>query len=227
MQFAIKKFRRIALFITFISVTIALNSCTDNYKESETVMAIEPSAELKINMRKLWTDHIIWTRNVILCIVDDLPGKDEAVKRLLQNQVELGNAFKPYYGEAAGNELTRLLNPHITLAAEVVVAAKNKNNRALNKANSRWYANADDIALFLSQINTNWNESDMKMMFHEHLKMAASEANNRINKDYPADIIEFDKMHTEILVMADMFADGIVTQFPETFTNANNNSTNR
>src|SRR5205814_384537 len=81
------------------------------------------SVELKTAMRKLWEDHITWTRNVILCIVDSLPGTDQAVKRLLQNQVDIGNAIKPYYGADAGKKLTDLLTPHITIAAEVVKAA--------------------------------------------------------------------------------------------------------
>jgi len=35
--------------------------------------------ELRTNMRKLWEDHITWTRNVICCLVYDLPGADQAV----------------------------------------------------------------------------------------------------------------------------------------------------
>src|SRR5688572_23663567 len=67
----------------------------------------KPSAcDLKSDMRKLWEDHIIWTRNVIFNIIDGLPGTTEAVNRLLQNQVDIGNAIKPYYGESAGNQLT-------------------------------------------------------------------------------------------------------------------------
>jgi hypothetical protein len=51
-------------------------------------------------MHKLWEDHIVWTRNVILNIMDDLPGTDQAVNRLLSNQDDIGNAVKPFYGEA-------------------------------------------------------------------------------------------------------------------------------
>jgi len=65
--------------------------------------------ELRAAMHKLWEDHITWTRNVILNIMDGLPGTDQAVTRLLKNQDDIGNAIKPYYGDAAGTELTRLL----------------------------------------------------------------------------------------------------------------------
>src|SRR5688500_20322833 len=65
-------------------------------------------------MRKLWEDHITWTRVFIISAVADLPDKAAATERLLQNQVDIGNAIKPYYGNAAGDKLTTLLKEHIT-----------------------------------------------------------------------------------------------------------------
>lgn len=45
----------------------------------------------------------------MLNIMDDLPGTGQAVARLLQNQGDIGDAVKPFYAEAGGKELTRLL----------------------------------------------------------------------------------------------------------------------
>jgi hypothetical protein len=178
----------------------------------------EPGAViLKTNMRHLWEDHVTWTRNVIFCLVDDLPGADQAVNRLLQNQIDIGNAIKPYYGEEAGKKLTELLVPHITIAAEVVKAARADNTLALDEANKKWYANADQISEFLSKANPHWGLVDMKTMMHDHLKLTTDEAVQRIKKNYEADVIAYDKVHHEILKMSDMLADGIVKQFPAKF----------
>jgi hypothetical protein len=54
-------------------------------------------------MRKLWEDHITWTLNVIISFQADLPDLNAAIARLLQNQADIGNAIKPYYGDVAGN----------------------------------------------------------------------------------------------------------------------------
>jgi hypothetical protein len=178
------------------------------------------AATLKTNMRQLWEEHVTWTRNVILCLVDDLPGTDQAVKRLLQNQVDIGNAIKPYYGEDAGKKLTELLTPHITISAEVVKAAKAGNTVDLDEANKKWYANADAISEFLSKANPHWELTDLKVMMHDHLKLTTDEATQRINKDYVADVVAFDKVHLEILKMSDMLSDGIVKQFPAKFKSA-------
>ena len=171
------------------------------------------ASDLKTSMRKLWEDHVIWTRNVILCLVDDLPGSDQAVKRLLQNQTDIGNAIKPYYGEEAGKKLTELLLPHITIAAEVIKAARADNTTELAKVNKKWYDNAYQISEFLSKANPRWKLADMKMMMDDHLKLTTDEAVQRIKKNYDADIIAYDKVHDEILKMSDMLSDGISKQF--------------
>ena len=168
-------------------------------------------------MHKLWEDHIVWTRNVILNIMDDLPGTEQAVNRLLQNQDDIGNAVKPFYGEAGGKELTRLLREHITVAADLLKAAKASNNAAFEQANKKWFANADEISGFLNKANTNWKLEDMKKMMHDHLNSTTEEAVARLKKDYAADVKAYDKVHGEILLMADMLTDGIIKQFPAKF----------
>ena len=173
--------------------------------------------ELKTNMRKLWEDHVTWTRNVICCLVDDLPGTDQAVRRLLKNQDDIGNAITPVYGEAAGKKLTALLHDHITIAADVVKAARASDNTALDAANKKWFANADEIAVFLGRANPNWKPADLKKMMHDHLNLTTDEAVARIKKDYDADVAAYDKVHSEILAMSDMLVEGIVKQFPEKF----------
>lgn len=213
-----KKVTKLFSAITLlIAVLISSPSFSQMKMENKKTTSATSAATLKTNMRQLWEEHVIWTRNVILCIVDELPGTDQAVKRLLQNQVDIGNAIKPYYGEEAGKKLTALLTPHITISAEVVKAAKAGNTAALDEANKRWYANADEISEFLNKANSNWKLTEMKMMMNDHLKLTTDEAVQRIKKDYDADVIAYDKVHLEILQMSDMLADGIVKQFPEKF----------
>jgi len=173
---------------------------------------------LQLAMRKLWEDHITWTRIFIISAAGDLADKDAATQRLLQNQVDIGNAIKPYYGEAAGNKLTALLKEHITTAAEVVAAAKASDQAKLADANKRWFANADQIADFLSSANPkNWPAAEMRSMMHDHLNLTTSEAVARLHGDWAGDIAAYDKVHEQILNMADGLTAGIVKQFPGQF----------
>ncbi|PYS90284.1 MAG: acetylglutamate kinase [Acidobacteria bacterium] len=169
-------------------------------------------------MRKLWEDHITWTRVFIISAAADLPDKDAATQRLLQNQVDTGNAIKPYYGAAAGDQLTALLRDHILISADVVSAAKANDKPKLDDANRRWSANADQIADFLSKANPqNWPAGEMRQMMHDHLKLTTNEAVARLHGDWAGDVRAYDAVHEQILRMADMLSAGIINQFPNKF----------
>jgi hypothetical protein len=186
-----------------------------------TIVQAKPKTDAQVfhdAMRKLWEDHITWTRLVIVSISNDLPDTNPTVQRLLQNQVDIGNAIKPFYGEEAGNQLTRLLTAHITIAAEILQAAKTGDTAAQNDAIARWYANADDIAVFFNHANPeNWPLDEMKSMMKEHLDRTLQEAVTALNGDYPASISAYEQIHVQALQMADMLSNGIVRQFPGKF----------
>jgi hypothetical protein len=169
-------------------------------------------------MRKLWEDHITWTRLVIVSLANDLPDSGPTVQRLLQNQDDIGDAIKPFYGDAAGEQLSALLRDHILIAAEILQAAKNDDTTALNDAIARWYANADDIAVFLNSANPkNWPLNEMKAMMREHLDLTLQEAVAYLHGDHAASIAAYDQIHLQALSMADMLSEGVLKQFPNDF----------
>ncbi len=173
---------------------------------------------LRNDMRKLWEDHVTWTRLYIVSVAGNLPDKGPTAQRLLQNQTDIGNAIKPFYGEAAGDKLTALLKDHILIAAELLDAAKAGDTGKANDAQTRWYVNADDIAVFLNGANPkNWPLDHMKVMMKMHLDLTLEEAVAQLQGNYAASVAAYDKVHQEILEMADMLSEGIINQFPEKF----------
>jgi hypothetical protein len=169
-------------------------------------------------MRKLWEDHVTWTRLVIVSLSKDLPDSGPTVARLLQNQQDIGDAIKPFYGDAAGEQLSALLTDHILIAAEIIQDAKNNDTAEFEADKARWYANADDIAEFLHAANPdNWSLEEMQMMMHEHLDLTLREAANYLHSDYAGSVADYDQIHLQILGMADMLSDGIIRQFPKSF----------
>jgi len=75
----------------------------------------EKAAALKQDMRKLWTDHVVWTRDYIVAAVADQPDAQAAAARLMKNQEDIGQAVAAYYGAGAGQQLTTLLKEHISI----------------------------------------------------------------------------------------------------------------
>jgi hypothetical protein len=189
------------------------------------VMTVHPtpslsakSVALHADMRKLWEDHVTWTRLAIISLESGTPDTDATVARLLRNQTDIGNAIKPYYGTAAGKELTRQLRAHILIAADLVLAAKAGDETKLADAQARWDENADQIATVLNSVNPRyWPLATMKAEMHMHLKLTTEEAVARLQGNWTADVAAYDKVHRHILHMSDMLSDGIVKQFPSRF----------
>jgi hypothetical protein len=173
--------------------------------------------ELRTAMRKLWEDHITYTRNYIISAVADLGDKDAVAKRLLQNQEDIGNAVKPYYGDDAGNKLAALLRDHILIATKVVDTAKADNKQELDPQQKKWSQNGKDIAAFLSGANPNWSKSELEQMLQKHLDLTTGEVVGRLKKDWESDIKSYDEGHAHMLMFADMLTDGIAKQYPDKF----------
>jgi hypothetical protein len=203
---------------TVCALTIA---CAPAVVATETMpgraMAMSPSATLHCDMRKLWSDHVFWTRDYIVAAANGDGSAQTVAGRLLRNQEDIGNAIKTYYGADAGNKLTSLLKDHITIAVDLVAAAKAGDKAKQDDADRRWHANAADIATFLSGANPNWPRQTLLDMLNQHLALTTNEAVARLQKNWNNEIAAFDQIFPQALMMADALSDGIVKQFPNRF----------
>ena len=169
-------------------------------------------------MRRLWEDHITWTRLFIVSASADLPDTQATTRRLLRNQTDIGDAIKPFYGRAAGKRLSGLLREHILLAAALITAAKAGDQAAGERESRSWYRNANQIADFLHVANPgHWPRREMRSMMRDHLDLTLTEAVAHLERRHGADIRAYERVHRQILAMADMLSDGIAAQFPRRF----------
>ena len=208
---AVRSRTHVSCFLSVFAVFLALSAGTISAQIPKT-----NGSALRSDMRKLWEDHITWTRLYIVSAAANLPDKGVTAKRLLRNQDEIGNAIKPYYGDAAGTKLTGLLKTHIMIATEIIDAAMTGDNAGKANALRRWGVNGDEIATFLSTANhVSWPLVPMKGMMRSHLDLTTQEVVAQLTKDWVGSVAAYDKIHDQILSMADMLSEGIVRQFPQ------------
>jgi hypothetical protein len=168
--------------------------------------------------RKLWEDHITWTRVVIIGILDELPGTNTYIARLLQNYEDMEDALKPYYGDEA-EVLGDLIKDHLVIAAELLTAANNGDTAAFNDAKARWYANANDIAVQMNRMNPKfWPLEPTRQMWIDHLDATLEEATTHLTGDFAGEVAAYDEVHDMALEMADLFSAGVMKQFPSRFS---------
>ena len=169
-------------------------------------------------MRELWSDHMQWTYATVDAYYHDQNGLQAHLDRLLKNQKELGAAIVPYYGQQAGDTLAALLTIHIQQAVPVLQTAQAGNQPALDQALADWYANAKEIANFLSAANPeHWPKADMEEAMEHHITQTTAYAVDLLNGDFTNAVVHYDEAFNHMMDMADLLAKGIALQFPGKF----------
>jgi hypothetical protein len=178
-----------------------------------------PELKLHDQMRRLWEEHVAWTRLAIVTFAGGTAGFNTTATRLLRNQKQIGAAFARYYGTRTGNHVAALLHDHITIAVEILQAAKAGDQAGVQDASKRWYANANEIADFLSSLNRHaWPRKALRSMMKTHLDQTLAEAVDELTGHYYAGVREYSQIEQHILEMADTFTAGIAHQFPGRFS---------
>lgn len=118
---------------------------------------------------KLWLDHLLYTRLVIMGILEDRSDLKENLDRLMKNQEEIGALF----GRDAP-AVEKLLKEHITLAGKVVGDVK-KGASTTDADVKALYANAEQIGDYLDGrqafISMTSRGSKKENIFRHHMKM--------------------------------------------------------
>ena len=187
-------------------------STADNSVNSDKQLA------LYSGMRALWAQHMEWTYATVDAFFHDQKAVTPTLNRLLANQRDIGAAIAPYYGQAAGAQLTKLLTTHINDAVPVLQAAQAGDKAKLATAEAAWYSNAKQIADFLSAANPdNWPTSATEPMLKTHISQTTLYSVDLLKGDYAKAIKDYDKAEQHMLMLADVLTKGVIAQFPQQF----------
>jgi hypothetical protein len=169
---------------------------------------------LSNTIRRLWIEHVLWTRFFIISTAFDLPDLPFVTERLLQNPVDFAQVLRKFYGEQTAAQFQQLLTDHLLIAAALVNALKAGDAAQIEEQRNLWYANAEDIAYFLAGINSCfWNALVWKELLFEHLALTEQEAVLVLSGQYEESIRIYDRIQAEALEMADLMTCGIIKQF--------------
>jgi hypothetical protein len=110
-----------------------------------------------------------------------------------------------------GSSTTRTMRVKCCAPAEIVTAAKASHQPTQDEATKPWFANADQIAAFLSDANPkNWPQAEMQKMMRDHLTVRPREVVAGLQGNWATDIAAFDKVHEQILHISDLLSAGIL-----------------
>jgi hypothetical protein len=199
-------------------ITVVHDQMTGDHMDMSHGARTASESALYQAMQNLWQQHMEWTYGAIAAFAANAPGLPATVDRLLQNQVDIGNAVVPYYGAPAAKQLTTLLQAHINGVVAILTAAKANDSVAQGKAVTAEYANAKAIGDFLATANpSNWAKTDMEAMMKTHIDQTLVYATDLLKGDYAQGITEYGKAEAHMVQMGDMLSAGVIAQFPSKF----------
>lgn len=202
--------------LSAVALITTIGGCSSVNTAAGTIDLPSPAKAMTLrdDMRRLWSDHVVWTRGYIVAAVGDDSSANVALTRLMRNQEDIGSAIRPFYGDAAATKLTGLLKQHISIAGELVGAARAKDTAKQTDADRRWHENAAEIATFLAGANPNWTRDALLNMLNNHLALTTREAVARLQHNWADDQTTFDSIYSQAMEMADALSAGIIKQFP-------------
>lgn len=169
--------------------------------------------KLKLHMRKLWTDHAIFTKQLIVDLLDNLPSIDYTIDRLLRSQEQTGNCFRPFFGDVAADNLVALLKEHVTIAIDLLNSIKIKNTADVVILEDQWATNAENTSMLLGTINQYYSVEELCDVFNTCLILTKYQFIARMDGDYNAEIMYFDMGLNHILRTSDYLTNGLIENF--------------
>ena len=210
---------QLMLMLFIFAIVFTFSSCEDN----DDIVSPSPLTTASYRnfdnaMHKLWADHMQWTFATVDAFFNNPGGLQAQLDRLLKNQENIGAAIVPYYGQAAGDQLTTLLKGHINGAVPVLQAAKNNDQTALNQAIADWRQNAKEISDFLSAANPqNWEQSHIRTHMDGHITQTIAYSVDLLQQNYNQAVIDYDLAFNHMMDFATTLSEGIGKQFPNKF----------
>jgi hypothetical protein len=186
-------------------------------------MAMPPAGSAKLvatdaALRGLWSEHIFWVRNVVLATLEKRSAEAKVAEgQVVANAHGIADAIKPFYGDAAGEQLFQLLAGHYGAVKAYLVATAAGDKQGQDKATDGLLANADAIASFLSGANPNLPKDTLLGLLQAHGSHHISQIQELKAGQFAEEAKTWAEMRAHMDVIADALTGAIAKQFPDKF----------
>jgi len=193
-------------------------------------LSITPEGNLHMASNELF-GRLTWAiRNYIVSTLGDLEDAAYIKAEVLKDVQDFAPVFTTYYSKEVADEVVNHLSEAVTTLCELVKAAKM--NKDYSKLAETVISHLDMLAKVISTVNPkNWPEQVVKEYLNQYATHLLEQVAARVKKDWEADRIASVKTINTIMSgpvtdgilkgmpdFANVFASGIVKQFPGLFS---------
>jgi hypothetical protein len=174
--------------------------------------------ETQMNLRDLWVEHAFWIRSYVLAThAGDAEQSKVAEAEVLSNAKALAASVAPLYGQAAADELLKLLAGHWGAVRDYNTAAGAKSKAGQQSALANLTSNAHAIAKFLSGANPHLPEQAVFGLLSAHGAHHVAQIDQIASEQFNDEAVTWHAMRKHMLIISDAIGDALAKQFPDRF----------
>jgi len=182
---------------------------------------VDAVSALKDTSKKLW-HHFLWgTRHLFVSAMDGLPEQPATSAQLAQYIADIGDFYKPYYGDNFSNKLMTHLTELTANLAEIAKGIKAGKDVTQMKATNAAHVNSIWELFSGGYIPTGAVKEKLTTLTDSWI----AQMEYRAKKDWTSDMKEMTAAYDALLGapngttsgLSDIIADSIIQQFPEKF----------
>jgi hypothetical protein len=205
----------LAALLAGIPLTVAAQ---DSAAHAEHTAVSGQTAEVGAALRDLWVGHIFWVRNVVVAtLAENEAAAAAAEERVVANAQAIAGAIEPFYGSEAKEALFGLLAGHYGAIKDYLGATVAGDSSAQNAAIETLTANAEEIAVFLSDANPNLPKDDVFSLLAAHGAHHITQIEELAAGDYQSEAETWEQMKSHMYVVADALTQALAAQFADQF----------
>ncbi len=172
----------------------------------------EPAAaaeDMHLALRRLWQDHATYTRSFVVSALSGLADADAAMKRLLQNQTDLGIAFTKLTGPTTARKLSSIFRNEALDLEALVEATRISDKTKYTQAHDAWDLNATVLAGALADATSESTFDDLQKLIREDHTTLEAEVTARTSENWQVDVDQADRAGLYVTDTADTLTFGI------------------
>ncbi len=141
-------------------------------------------------VNNLWTERLIWIRQLILSVMLGLRDVGFVATRTERNSKEFGQIIANVFGEEAGNTFADLLTKYRLTLTEISSTIKSGENTDILM--QQWHDIAAKIGEFLNSINPYWDKTAVERLIRNQQQLEFDFATELKKENYAQGIANFD-----------------------------------
>lgn len=195
---------------------------SQSYSYSSATSAAKPAESAamttRMALRDLWGEHIFWVRNYAVANqAGNAKQAAVAANEVVADATRIANSIAPLYGQAAADQLLKLLAGHWGAIKHYSDATVAKDKKGQQAAVNDLGSNAKAIAAFLANANPNLPEQTLLTLLSAHGGHHVAQIDQLAAGDYAGEARTWAMMREHILTLSDALTAALVKQFPDKF----------